>query len=134
MLNRINIRTESRVEFQDITPQVRAAVAKSTIKSGICHVISLHTTAGITVNENADPDVVKDMIAWLDSIALQHAPYRHREGNSPAHIKAGITGNSATVVIENGNLLLGTWQGIFFCEFDGPRNRTVLVRVMSDSP
>ena len=134
MLNRINIRTESRVEFQDITPRVKDAVAKSFIKSGICHVISLHTTAGITVNENADPDVAKDMIAWLDSIAPQHALYRHREGNSPAHIKAGIIGNSVTLVIEDGNLLLGTWQGIFFCEFDGPRNRTVLVRVISDSP
>ena len=132
MLNRINIRTESRIEFLDITPQVRAAVAKSTIKSGICHVISLHTTAGITVNENADPDVVKDMIDGLDSIAPQHAPYRHREGNSPAHIKASVTGNSATVVIEDGNLLLGTWQGIFFCEFDGPRRRKVIVHVRGE--
>ena len=134
MLNRINIRTESRVEFQDITPRVKDAVTKSFIKSGICHVITLHTTAGITVNENADPDVVKDMITWLDSVAPQHAHYRHREGNSPAHIKASIVGNSATLIIEDGSLLLGTWQGIFFCEFDGPRNRTLLVRVMPDSP
>ena len=134
MLNRINIRTESRVEFQNITPQVKAAVAKSSIKSGICHVITLHTTSAITVNENADPDVVKDMIDELDSLVPQHSRYRHREGNSPAHIKAGIIGNSATLVIEDGNLFLGAWQGIFFCEFDGPRNRTVLVRIMSDSP
>lgn len=134
MLNRINIRTESRVEFQNITPQVKAAVAKSSIKSGICHVITLHTTSAITVNENADPDVVKDMIDELDSLVPQHSRYRHREGNSPAHIKASIIGNSATLVIEDGNLFLGAWQGIFFCEFDGPRNRTVLVRIMSDSP
>lgn len=133
MLNRINIRTESRIEFQDITPQVKDAVTKSSIKSGICHVITLHTTTGITVNENADPDVVKDMITWLDSIAPQHAHHRHREGNSPAHFKASIVGNSATLIIEDGNLFLGTWQGIFFCEFDGPKNRTVLVRVISDT-
>ena len=134
MLNRINIRTESRVEFKNITPQVKAAVAKSSIKSGVCHVITLHTTSAITVNENADPDVVKDIIDELDSLVPQHSRYRHREGNSPAHIKASIIGNSATLVIEDGNLFLGAWQGIFFCEFDGPRNRTVLVRIMSDSP
>ena len=134
MLHRINIQTESSVEFQDITPRVKDAVAKSSIKSGICHVVTLHTTAGITVNENADPDVVKDMTERLDSLAPQHAHYRHREGNSPAHIKASIVGNSTMLIIEDGTLLLGTWQGIFFCEFDGPRNRTVLVRVISDSP
>ena len=134
MLHRINIQTKSRVEFQDITPQVKSAVAKSSIKSGICHVVTLHTTSAITVNENADPDVVKDIIDALDSVVPQQAQYRHREGNSPAHIKASIIGGSATVVIEDGTLLLGTWQGIFFCEFDGPRSRTVLIRIMSDSP
>ena len=133
MLHRIKIQTKSRVEFQDITLQVKTAVSKSSLKSGICHVITLHTTSGITVNENADPDVVKDMIDGLDAIAPQHDNYRHQEGNSPAHIKASIIGNSTTVVIEDGNLLLGTWQGIFFCEFDGPRNRTVLVRLIPDS-
>ena len=133
MLHRIKIQTKSRVEFQDITLQVKAAVSKSSIKSGICHVITLHTTSGITVNENADPDVVKDMIDGLDAIAPQHADYRHQEGNSPAHIKASIMGSSTTLIVEDGNLLLGTWQGIFFCEFDGPRNRTVLARVIPDS-
>ena len=133
MLNRINIQTESRFEFQDITPQVKSAVAKSSIKSGICHVITLHTTSAITINENADPDVVKDLIDGLDSLVPQHSRYRHREGNSPAHIKASLIGGSATIIVEDGTLLLGTWQGIFFCEFDGPRNRTVLVRIMSDS-
>ncbi len=134
MLHRINIQTKSRVEFQDITLQVKNAVAKSSLKSGICHVVTLHTTSAITVNENADPDVVKDMIDELNSLVPQHSLYRHREGNSPAHIKASIIGNSASLIVEDGTLLLGTWQGIFFCEFDGPRNRTVLVKVISDSP
>jgi len=134
MLHRINIQTKSRVEFQDITSQVRNAIAKSSIKSGICHVVTLHTTSAITVNENADPDVVKDIIDALDSVVPQQAQYRHREGNSPAHIKASIIGSSATLIVEDGTLLPGTWQGIFFCEFDGPRNRTILVRVMPDSP
>jgi secondary thiamine-phosphate synthase enzyme len=133
MLHRINIQTESRVEFQNITSRVESAIAKSNIKNGICHVTTLHTTAGITINENADPDVVTDLILWLDSVAPQLARYRHREGNSPAHIKASIVGSSATIVIENGRLLLGTWQGIFFCEFDGPRNRTVFIRCIADN-
>ena len=132
MLHRINIQTKSGVEFQDITPQVKGAVAKSSIKNGICHVVTLHTTSALTINENADPDVVKDLIDGLDSLAPQHAHYHHREGNSPAHIKASIIGNSTTLVIEDGKLLLGTWQGIFFCEFDGPRNRSVLIKVMPD--
>ncbi len=134
MLHRINIQTKSRVEFQDITSQVRNAIAKSSIKSGICHVVTLHTTSAITVNENADPDVVKDIIDALDSVVPQQAQYRHREGNSPAHIKASIIGSSATLIVEDGTLLPGTWQGIFFCEFDGPRNRTILVRIIADSP
>ena len=134
MLHRINIQTESNVEFQNITPQVEDAVAQSCIKNGICHITTLHTTTGITVNENADPDVVTDIISWLDSVAPQCADYRHREGNSPAHIKASIIGSSTTIVIEDSRLLLGTWQGIFFCEFDGPRNRTVFIRIIADTP
>ena len=101
------------------------------MKSGICHVFTPHTTAAITINENADPDVPKDIIMKLDKIIPLNDNYRHIEGNSAAHIKSSLVGASEMVIIENGNLVLGTWQSIFFCEFDGPRTRKVLVKLVS---
>jgi secondary thiamine-phosphate synthase enzyme len=107
-------------------------VEASGVKSGVCHIFVPHTTAAILVNEHADPSVVGDIDAQLEIMAPQHKNYRHVEGNSPAHIKASLLGDSRTLFIEDGKLVLGTWQGIFFCEFDGPRNRSVLVKVLAD--
>ena len=132
MIHRISIRTRSRVDFQDITPKVQEVVASSGIESGVCHIFVPHTTAAITVNEHADPSVVEDIAAQLELVAPQHHNYRHLEGNAPAHIKASLVGDSETLLVEGGKLLLGTWQGIFFCEFDGPRNRTMLVKIIPD--
>jgi secondary thiamine-phosphate synthase enzyme len=109
-------------------------VASSGIESGICYLFVLHTTAAITVNEHADPSVVKDIAAQLDAMVPQHSNYRHAEGNSPAHIKASLLGSSETLLVEGGKLVLGTWQGIFFCEFDGPRNRTLLIKIVPELP
>lgn len=132
MIHKVDIKTQARVEFQDVTARVRGIVAESGVKSGICYVFVPHTTAGVTVNEHADPSVVEDIAAQLDKMVPQHQNYRHREGNSPAHIKAAIIGDSETLFIENGKLVLGTWQGIFFSEFDGPRNRNMLVKIVPD--
>ncbi|MCJ7605223.1 MAG: secondary thiamine-phosphate synthase enzyme YjbQ [Dehalococcoidales bacterium] len=132
MLRRLDINTSNRVEFQDITRIVRDAVADSGVKSGVCHVSVPHTTAALTVNECADPDVVADIIAELDRLVPRQGDYRHAEGNSPAHIKAMLVGSSETLFIGHGELILGTWQGIFFCEFDGPRNRKLLVKIVPD--
>jgi len=129
---RISIRTGSRVDFQDITPKVQELVASSGIESGVCYVLVPHTTAGVTVNEHADPSVVEDIAAQLEVMVPRHSNYRHREGNAPAHIKASLVGNSEVLLVESGKLVLGTWQGVFFCEFDGPRNRTVLVKILPD--
>lgn len=130
---KLDIITNTRVELQDITRKVVDIVSESGVKSGICYLFSMHTTAGITINEHADPDVVADIVEQLDVMVPQHNRYRHREGNSPAHIKASLMGDSETLLIENGRLVLGTWQGIFFCEFDGPRNRTVMVKIVADT-
>jgi secondary thiamine-phosphate synthase enzyme len=129
---RINIKTDSRVDFQDITSKVRELVASSGIESGVCYVLVPHTTAGVTVNEHADPSVVEDIAAQLEVMVPRHSNYRHMEGNAPAHIKASLVGNSEVLLVDGGKLLLGTWQGVFFCEFDGPRNRTVLVKIIPD--
>ena len=119
-----------REDFYDITPQVREAVAKSGITSGIAVVYCPHTTAGITINENADPDVVHDLLIGLNKAFPDRPEFRHGEGNSAAHLKASTMGSSVTVIIENGKLLLGMWQGIYFCEFDPPRNRKFYVKVL----
>lgn len=113
-----------------ITSQVRHVVAESKVQSGICIVYCPHTTAGITINENADPDVVTDMLLGLDKAYPDRDDFLHREGNSSAHLKSSAVGVSQTILIEDGNLLLGVWQGIYFCEFDGPRNRTYYVKVI----
>ncbi len=103
------------------------------VQSGLCYVFVPHTTAGITVNEHADPSVVEDIATQLEAMVPQHHGYLHIEGNSPAHIKATLVGNSETLLVENGKLVLGTWQGVFLCEFDGPRSRTILVKLVSDT-
>jgi len=132
MIDRVDIKTESRVEFQDITSKVRDIVGESVVQSGVCYLFVPHTTAGVTVNEHADPSVVEDIAAQLETMAPQHGNYRHLEGNAPAHIKASLMGDSETLFIEDGQIVLGTWQGIFFCEFDGPRNRHLLVKIMPE--
>ena len=114
----------------NITPQAREAIAKSGVASGFAVVYCPHTTAGITINENADPDVVRDLLLGLEKAFPDRAEFRHSEGNSAAHLKASAVGSGATVIIENGKPLLGTWQGIYFCEFDPPRNRKFYVKVM----
>ena len=129
MIKKLDITTNHRVEFKDVTSQVKQALRGSDVHDGVCHVYVPHTTAAVTINEHADPDVVRDIIEGLERIVPEGAGYRHAEGNSPAHIKAALLGESVTVPVENGELTLGTWQGIFFCEFDGPRSRKLYVKV-----
>jgi len=117
-------------QFIDITDKVEEEVRKSNIQEGVAIVYVPHTTAGVTINENADPDVVRDVISSLDKSFPVHGEYLHFEGNSHAHIKASLMGSSCTVIIKEGKLMLGTWQGIYFCEFDGPRNREFYVKVI----
>lgn len=126
------IRTEHQSQFIEITAQIREIIREKRLQSGICQIFIPHTTAGITINENADPDVVHDILAQLDKIVPQHNNYRHGEGNSAAHIKAMLSGFSLQLIVENGHLLLGTWQGIYFCEYDGPRTRKVIVKLIEN--
>jgi len=132
VIHRLSIKTSSKVEFQEITGKIEDIVRKSGVRSGICHVFVPHTTAGVMINEHADPSVVADITAQLEEIVPQDRSYRHLEGNSPAHIKAAIISGSQTLFIEDGRLVLGTWQGLFFTEFDGPRSRSVLVKITAD--
>lgn len=129
-LSTINITSTKTIQIVDLTGDVEMAVRKSLVSNGLCTVYVPHTTAGITINENADPDVKSDMLRGLKTIVPDNAGYEHMEGNSPAHIKASIMGNSANIIIENNKLVLGTWQGIYFCEFDGPRSRKVYVKII----
>jgi len=125
------VSTGARTEFRDITSEIQKAVAESGVKSGVCKVFIPHTTAGVTVNENADPNVIRDIDMMLDElIPWSHSSFRHSEGNSAAHIKSSLTGCSAEIIIEEGKLQLGTWQSVFFCEFDGPRIRKVWVKII----
>ncbi len=125
-----SVRTSSRMEFVDITSEIRKAVADSGVTDGLCFVYNPHTTAGLTINEGADPAVQDDIVGALQKIVPMDYPYRHMEGNSPAHIMASFMGSSVTVMIEYGQLVLGTWQKIFFCEFDGSRSRKVLWKII----
>lgn len=131
MLYQYELSTAER-GFYDITDEVREALLKSGIKNGICVVYCPHTTAAITINENADPDVVKDLLFSMETYFPDRAEYRHREGNSYAHLRSSVIGVSETVIIDNGHLVLGTWQGIYFAEFDGPRRRKYYVKVIAD--
>lgn len=123
------VHSHSRTEMINITDQVREAVRKSGAASGVCHVFVPHTTAGVTINENADPSVLKDILKELNQVIPFEDRYSHDEGNSSAHIKSSLVGCSQVVLVEGGDLRLGTWQGIFFCEFDGPRSRQVWVQI-----
>lgn len=129
--NILDVKTSSRSQFIDITGQVRQLVADAGIREGVCYLYVPHTTAAITINENADPTVVQDILNQLEKIVPWQGDYRHTEGNAAAHIKASLLGASQTIFISNGRLVLGTWQGIFFCEFDGPRQRKVLVKIIA---
>ncbi|MDP2960932.1 MAG: secondary thiamine-phosphate synthase enzyme YjbQ [candidate division Zixibacteria bacterium] len=132
MIKELSVRTSSRVELVDITDLVQEVVSKSGIKSGLGCVYVPHTTAGITINENADPSVRKDIIKELNKIVPFEDNYSHLEGNAAAHIKASLVGFSQNIFFEEKRLILGTWQGIYFCEFDGPRSRRVYVKVIAD--
>ena len=122
--------TRGKADFVDITGLVADIVGESDVDEGIAHVFVPHTTAGVTINENADPDVVRDMKVALDRIVPDRGDFSHAEGNSPAHVKASLMGSSVTVPISGGRLALGTWQGIYLCEFDGPRTRRVRVAIV----
>ena len=131
MTIQIQVKTRSRVEMVDITHLVQKEVTKEGISEGVCLVYVPHTTAGVTINEGADPAVCTDIMTKLNEIVPPDAGYRHMEGNSDSHIKASLIGSSVTVIIENRSLGLGTWQKIFFCEFDGPRSRKVAIKLIS---
>ncbi|MFB6290823.1 MAG: secondary thiamine-phosphate synthase enzyme YjbQ [Candidatus Bipolaricaulia bacterium] len=127
-MKKLDVNTSSREELKDITSQVKGALAEIGIEDGVCNLYVPHTTAGVTVNESADPDVATDIISQLKQIAPQGKGYSHREGNADSHIKSSLIGNTAQIFVENGNLQLGTWQGIFFAEFDGPRSRNIWIK------
>ena len=128
----LRVKTERRTQLIDVTEHVQRAVTQSGVKLGVCYVYVPHTTAGVMINEHADPDVATDVETTLDKLVPRSGAYRHGEGNSDSHIKAAIVGTSQMVFIEGGKLSLGTWQGIFFCEFDGPRERKLQVKVVAD--
>jgi len=129
-MDEISVKTGSHTQFIDITSKVSEVLQETGIKDGICTVFTPHTTAGITINENADPDVPRDIIKEMEKVVPLNDGYAHIEGNSAAHIKSSLFGCSETVIIRNGSLMLGTWQSVFFCEFDGPRNRKVWVEII----
>jgi secondary thiamine-phosphate synthase enzyme len=129
-MKELSLQTRMTAEMIDITASVQKAVSESKIMSGICPVFTPHTTAAITINENADPDVQRDILAALERAIPLSAGYRHAEGNSAAHVKSSLVGASELVIIEKGRLVLGTWQSIFFCEYDGPRTRKVIVKII----
>ena len=130
MIKNINVKTGSRTEFIDITSGIQEIVDESGVKNGVCYIYVPHTTAAVTINEGADPSVVTDIVSTLNKLIPHSANYLHMEGNSDAHIKTSLVGSSETVIIEGGKLLLGTWQAIFFCEFDGSRHRRVTVKII----
>lgn len=130
MLQTLSVRTNTRIELLDLTSQVQEVVSRSGVTEGLCHVFVPHTTAAVTINENADPAVKADILMVMNKLISEQEPYRHQEGNSPAHVKASLIGPQVTVFVTKGRLALGTWQGIFFCEFDGPRSRRLLVKVV----
>ena len=132
MIQTFQVKSSGRTDGIDITASVQEAVQKSGVKDGVCFVFIPHTTAAVTLNENADPSVTQDLVMAFEKIVPLEDRYRHLEGNSPAHIKSSLVGCSQIVFVESGKLVLGTWQGIFFCEFDGPRVRKVYVKVVEE--
>ena len=131
MLRTCYLRTQ-REEFVNVTREVQAAITDSGIKSGVCLVFCPHTTADMTINENADPDVIRDLLLALNKTYPDRPEFRHSEGNSAAHLKASVLGSSVLVPVDQGRLVLGVWQGIYFCEFDGPRSRSYIVQVTGE--
>lgn len=131
-MDTIEIVTRTKEEFVDLTTAVGRIVADSGVMNGVCVVAVPHTTAGVTVNENADMDVRADLQMTLGRIVPGSLPYAHGEGNSPAHVKASLVGSSVTLIVEDGRLQLGTWQGIYFCEFDGPRTRKAWIKIVGE--
>ncbi len=131
MIHTLSVRTNRRTEMVDLTGQIQELVRLSGVEEGVCHIFQAHTTAGLTINENADPSVQADILMVLNRIISEKEAYRHLEGNSPAHIKASLMGAQLTVLVSNGSLLLGAWQGVFLCEFDGPRTRKVHIKIMA---
>ncbi len=132
MIRHLRVKTNARTELVDITQGVQRLVAESGTRSGVCYIYVPHTTAGITINENTDPNVGRDILKELNKVIPFDDDYGHSEGNSAAHIKSTLVGMSKSVLVEEGRLALGTWQAVFFCEFDGPRERRVMVKVMKD--
>ena len=132
MKGRIEVRTEKREELRDITLQVRAEVERSGVREGVVYLWSLHTTCAITINEGADPDVARDIVAALRGVFPQEGDYRHAEGNSDAHLKTLVTGPGQVLLIEEGRPVLGRWQKIFLAEWDGPRERSLAYRILED--
>jgi len=130
MVRYINVRSRMRTEFIDITEKVQEVIKEEGVNNGICYIYTPHTTAGITINEGADPSVQRDIQSTLSRLVPFEADYLHREGNADAHIKSTLVGVSKSLFIDEGKLLLGTWQAIYFCEFDGPRHRRVLVKII----
>ena len=129
----LTVKTDNQTQLIDITQDVQSVITASGALEGICMVYVPHTTAAVTINESADPDVKSDILMVLNQMVPWKADYRHGEGNSPAHIKATLVGSSELIAIQNNQLVLGTWQGIFFCEFDGPRTRKVFIKIMEGS-
>ena len=132
-MEQLTVKTGSRTEMIDITGKVQAAIKAADFKNGLCMLYVPHTTAAITINESADPSVRRDILMVLNEMVPWQADYRHMEGNSPAHIKTSLMGASEMVAVEGGRLVLGTWQGIFFCEFDGPRTRKLKLKLIPDA-
>jgi len=132
MLHEIDVKTGKRNEMIDITTAIRSIVSKSGVSEGICQIFVPHTTAAVTINEKADPDVAVDITSTLEKMIPAGWGYRHAEGNSDSHIKCSLVGSSEFVIITEGRLLLGVWQAVFFCEFDGPRNRRCHIRITTD--
>ncbi len=129
----LRVRTERRTQLVDVTQDVQRAVGRSGVMEGVCYVYVPHTTAAVMINEHADPDVAKDVEGVFDRLVPRSGPYRHSEGNTDSHAKAILVGASQVVFVEGGKLALGRWQGVFFCEFDGPRERRMVVKVTADS-
>lgn len=125
----VSVKTNSRIQMVDITPQLQREISSAGVRDGVCVVYVPHTTAGITINEGADPAVCQDIITKLNELVPPGGEYRHAEGNADSHIKASMVGSSVTLLVEKGELVLGTWQRVFFCEFDGPRSRRVYIRL-----
>jgi secondary thiamine-phosphate synthase enzyme len=125
----LRVKTGRRTQFVDVTAEVERVVTESGVAGGVCYVYVPHTTAGVTINEHADPDVASDLEGVFDRLVPHKGPYRHAEGNTDSHAKAVMVGASQVIFVEGGKLVLGTWQGVFLCEFDGPRERKIFVRV-----